>query len=813
MREALSMGSRLKRAVLSPNFWIIVGMLVFGAALHYGLQIRYLPTPVPQSPLFLSRHAMERVLFVLPIAFAAFSFGWVGGLITLSTTLLIMLPRVFLFSPYPVDAFMETMAVAIVGSLMCWMVETQEKERGLRQEAAARLEAANAISAIVTQSLELQRILDGALDKTVEVLGLEKRGGIFLLDEETGELRLTVQQGFSPEFVQAEGRLKVGECLCGLAAQTGELIILENCLADPRHTRIGAGTPHSHVIVPLQARDKVVGVLCLYPGLNYRHTPADIGLLTTIGNEIGVAIENARLHQRVARQLDIEKRLSEVAEKITSEIELARLLPKVLQIAEELVGAEGGVIGLLDEEKAVITYPYLHNVPQALADVAVPRGGGLTGEVMTSGHPMAIDDYSAYPKAIPEFVQAGLKSVVAVPIVSGDRVFGALSVFSLTEKRGFSDRDLALVAGVGRQAGIAVENARLYEEQRVIAAELRASEERYRDLFENANDAILVQDIGGKITAVNKACARLTGYSREELLGMNFTQLLTEESVPVAEGLAQRCLIGDALDQPCELQMIKKDGTKAVIELASRCITRHGQWVGLQHIARDITEQRRIQENMRFYVTQITRAQEEERKRIARELHDETAQALVALSRRLDGLLTSSKRLAEPAMERLEELRQMTEGILQGVRRFSQDLRPPTLDDLGLLPTLEGLVASLTEQDRIEAELRVVGPQRRLSPEAELVLFRIAQEALNNVKRHSKASKVVTTVEFTSDRVRITVSDNGRGFELPDRTGDLAATGKLGLIGMRERAQLLGGTLTVRSEPGQGTTVVVDVPA
>lgn len=680
MREARSIGSRLKRVALSLNFWIIVGMLAFGAALHYGPQIRYLPTPAPESPLFLSRHAMDRVLFVLPIAFAAFSFGWVGGLMTLSITFLIMLPRAFLFSPHPVDALMEIVAVAMVGSLMCWMVETQEKERRLRQEAAARLEAANAISTIVTQSLELQRILDGALDKTVEVLGLEKRGGIFLLDEETGELHLAVKQGFSPEFVQAEGRVKVGECLCGLAAQTGELIISENCLGDPRHTRIGGGTPHAHVIVPLQARDKVVGVLCLYPGLGYRHTPADIGLLTTIGNEIGVAIENARLHQRVARQLEIERRLNEVAERITSEIELARLLPKVLQIAEELVGAEGGAIGLLDAERGVITYPYLHNVPQELTDVAVPRGGGLTGEVMTSGYPTVIDDYSAYPKAVPEFVQAGLRSVVSVPIVSGDRIFGALSVFSLTEKRGFSDRDLALVAGVGRQAGIAMENAHLYE-------------------------------------------------------------------------------------------------------------------------------------NMRFYVTQITRAQEDERKRIARELHDETAQTLVALSRRLDALLTSPRRLAEPTREHLEELRQMTEGILQGVRHFSQDLRPPTLDDLGLLPTLEGLITSLMEQDGIEAELKVVGTQRRLPPEAELVLFRIAQEALNNVKKHSKASKVITTVEFTDGQVRITISDNGRGFELPDRTGGLAATGKFGLIGMQERAQLLGGTLTVRSELGQGTTVVVDVPA
>jgi two-component system sensor histidine kinase DegS len=162
------------------------------------------------------------------------------------------------------------------------------------------------------------------------------------------------------------------------------------------------------------------------------------------------------------------------------------------------------------------------------------------------------------------------------------------------------------------------------------------------------------------------------------------------------------------------------------------------------------------------------------------------------------------------------------------VRRFSRDLRPSVLDDLGLLPALEWLMANLVEEDGIKTELKVYGDRRRLPPEAELALFRIAQEAFSNVRRHSQASQVVTVVEFSegraspesvlsqvegqSRRVRITVEDNGQGFELPARTGDLATAGKLGLIGMHERAHLLGGTLTVRSEPGKGTTVTVDVP-
>jgi len=812
VREARSVKKWFKRAVQSPNFWIIVGMLAIGAGLHYGAQTRHLRVPGLEAPPFLERHAMERVLFVLPIAYAAFSFGWVGGVVTLFIALLIMLPRVFLISPYPLDALMETIAVVLVGGLMSWMVETQEKERRLRQEAAARLEAASAISTIVTQSLELEQILNSALDKVMEILRLESRGGIFLMDEETDELHLAVHRGLSPEFAQMEERIAVGECLCGLAAQTGELIISENCLDDPRHTRGSPETVHSHVIVPLQARNKVVGVLFLYPLPGYRHSPADVELLTTIGNEIGVAIENAQLHQSVARQLEIERRLNEVAEKITSELELTKVLPTVLEIAEELVGAEGGAIALLDEEKEVITYPYLHNVPEALSHVTVPKGKGLAGHVMTTGRPMVVEDYPTYPGRVEAWVRAGLKSVLNVPIVSGDRIFGALGVFTLKGKKFFSDRDIALIAGVGRQAGIAIENARLYEQERAIAEQLRVSEERYRDLFENANDAIFVQDMEGRITAANKACVKLTGYRREELLGMKFTQLLAEESVPIAKGLENRCRIGETFDQPYELHLVKKDGTRAIIELAPRCITSNGQAIGLEHIARDVTEQRRIQESMRFYVSQITRAQEDERKRIARELHDETAQALVVLSRRLDGLLTARERLPESITRRLEELRQLTDGILEGVRRFSQDLRPPTLDDLGLVPTLEALVTDLMVQDGIRAELKVRGSQRRLSPEEELVIFRIAQEALNNVKRHSQASQVVTTVEFSDDEVKLTISDNGKGFELPDRIGDLAERGKLGLLGMHERARLLGGTLTVHSKLGEGTTVIANVP-
>jgi signal transduction histidine kinase len=222
-------------------------------------------------------------------------------------------------------------------------------------------------------------------------------------------------------------------------------------------------------------------------------------------------------------------------------------------------------------------------------------------------------------------------------------------------------------------------------------------------------------------------------------------------------------------------------------------------------------ENARLCEKLRYYVMQVTGAQEDERRRIARELHDDTAQRLIDLSRRLDDLATVDDILSGAAGERIEQLQLRIEDILQGVRRFSRDLRPTVLDDLGLLPALEGQLADLDDHG-IEWELELSGERRRLPLDVELGLFRIVQEAVNNVKRHSQASQVTISVGFAENQVRIRVQDNGKGFELLGSTSDLAAMGRFGLVGIEERIQLMGGNFVVQSEPGEGTIVDVDVP-
>jgi len=237
-----------------------------------------------------------------------------------------------------------------------------------------------------------------------------------------------------------------------------------------------------------------------------------------------------------------------------------------------------------------------------------------------------------------------------------------------------------------------------------------------------------------------------------------------------------------------------------------------GEVIGAIETLEDVTERKNAEENLRNHLQEITRAQEEERKRIARELHDETAQDLVVLSRQLDSFVVSAiNSLSAEDISYVEGLRQQTERILDGIHRFSQDLRPSVLDDLGLVPALEWLASDLTEHFGIAVEMKVLGSVRRFLPEIELVLFRIAQEALRNVWKHSGASKARLTIEFGDGKVVLTVKDEGQGFELPERVDDLTIAGKLGLAGMQERAQLIGGKLKLQSEPGKGTTVTLEV--
>lgn len=518
--------------------------------------------------------------------------------------------------------------------------------------------------------------------------------------------------------------------------------------------------------------------------------------------------------------LNVEQVLHDTPRKISDVMDVEVVL--VFQLCEEarelnLVGYEG------------VSGEFARGVDK------LKVGEGLNGWVAQSGEPLLVKDASTDPRLTREVVrQEGIKSMLIVPMKCEGEVKGTLCIAS-RGYREFTGDEMELLIIVANEICICSENARLYQEQARMMEQVRASERNYRELFESAHDAIWIHDLHGNIIAANGAAARLIGFDPEEIPGellgydsekvpykldeyglsplpLNVKSFLSEESLSLAREMRDELLQGHMAVQPYEQQIMRADGTMATIMLTTNLIARDGEPRAFQNIARDISKEKQMQENMRLYIQQITRAQEKESSRIARELHDSTAQELIALLHQVEGLLRDRAKLPLSEAKALWRIHEQIKGILQEVRYFSRDLRPSILDDLGLRAALEWLVEQLEIEHKVECHLIVVGQERRLASETEVMIFRIVQEAIRNIGKHSQASKAEVTVKFEQKETAITVKDNGVGFQLLESVGDLTRAGKLGLAGMQERAQLLGGSLSIQSEPGIGTTIVVKAP-
>ena len=366
---------------------------------------------------------------------------------------------------------------------------------------------------------------------------------------------------------------------------------------------------------------------------------------------------------------------------------------------------------------------------------------------------------------------------------------------------------IIVVDGIGIFVGYRIESE-LYARRRAeaIGAALRVSEAKYRGLFETSPVAVLVLDLAGNVLEANPEAQALFGGSANSLRGLAVADLLGREA---AASILDPAVIESRQDG--DLTLTRADGSEAHLAPSLTRASEGQQQSVIQVVLRDVTEQHYRQAGLRAYAAHILRAQEEAHKRIAQELHDDTVQELILLCRQLDLVEAAGGALSATALRDLQEARRSAEGIVEGLRNFARSLRPPTLDDLGLVASLRRLLVEFGERSRAAGHLQVVGEERRLPPHVAITLFRIAQEALRNVERHARARQVVVTVSFSADGVGLRVLDNGVGFVAKPAV-DFAARGHLGLLGMRERAESLGGRLDVSSEPGEGTSLTVFVP-
>jgi signal transduction histidine kinase len=428
-------------------------------------------------------------------------------------------------------------------------------------------------------------------------------------------------------------------------------------------------------------------------------------------------------------------------------------------------------------------------------------GGHLGLEMLTGEHEGALSFLPTSLFLVPVVYAAlnfGLRGSLPTAVWSAAITMPNVILFHSDADRLGEIWQLGVVVFVAAFVGYRVDRekrARAEAEER--EQERRVSEEKYRGIFDHVAEPILLLRPDCEVESANVAAVRmfsavgdLRGRRACELLGIAHEQL-------VAGPEATRDVIELSLngDSPRWVQPL-------LIPLAAgddRQIT--------QLMLRDLTAEYERQRELEAYAKRTTEAREEERGRIARQLHDGPVQSLVLLWRQLDAL----EPLDDPEREReLRAAQRAVRDTADELRRVSRDLRPSILEDLGLSPALRAEVSAFSQRTGISARLVCVGEERRLGQERELALLRIAQEALRNTGQHAHAQRVLVRLQFDPKRVRLSISDDGQGVA-DHRPAQLVANGRLGLIGMREQARLVNAAITIANGRRGGTVVSVSV--
>jgi PAS domain S-box-containing protein len=348
--------------------------------------------------------------------------------------------------------------------------------------------------------------------------------------------------------------------------------------------------------------------------------------------------------------------------------------------------------------------------------------------------------------------------------------------------------------------------------------ELESAGERHHLFANMEKDSLWTtefdRDKNLRVTYMSEPIANIMGYTAREIKDMSLEQMVMPSSAKTAAESYERQLridgkkgVAPSRSWSIEFELRHKNGHPVWVEAKSTFMRdRHGKPIGIIGFTRDVTERRRYETQLKALSSSLVEMQEMERRHIARELHDQIGQSLTGI-RMLLGMLP--EHLPKNAGKIVGEIQTVIDDVMNRVKDLCLELRPSTLDDLGLLPTLLRHFQTYKTQTNVDVHFKQKGLEKRFDPAIETAVFRIVQEGLTNVARHAKVCEVDIRIVVTKNKVRIQIDDSGRGFA---REAVYASGTASGIVGMRERAALLGGHLSVESAPGIGTRVAAEIP-
>jgi PAS domain S-box-containing protein len=712
-------------------------------------------------------------------------------------------------------------AVAIANRRLIDRLGRSERESEQRAALERRLRA---IGGELTELREPGALLRRLLEAAISLTGADA-GRIDLTPEDELGLRRRfgdIVAGILPLPEAPTGVDADSSGIAGLAIRTGHPVVTGDYLADPRFPRLPSQSAYveaqgirSAAAAPIARAGRVLGAVTVLSRRADAFGELAGLALAELSSEAAISILNAGLieelaasREAVARNADREHALREIAADLTAIERPDDLLQRVVDEARRLLAGKHAQLDLVDPANGRLKLDTLAGWTdpdtELWRDPYLPvEGGGLTSLAVEAGHAMWTDDYLADTRFLhhedgDEYMRKhGIRSMIAAPLHAEGELVGVLKVNS-ERLAAYGPAEADVLQHLADQAAVAITSTRLLDR-------LRSSEAHHRYLVDNSPDLVWAIDDEARFTFLSDTCERLTGWPADELLGRHFGALVHPSSGDVATRdwtVGQR---DGSQELRARFNLLHRDGHPIPAEFIAHSTMVDGRFAGANGSVRDMTERERLEASLRLQAAQL--ASSEERAHLARELHDSVTQALFSMTlvtRTIEMLLD---RDPAAARERLGALTELQRDALAEMRSLVFELRPGSLEESGLVQALRTHAAAVEGRVGIPIEFRA-GAFDRAPVAVEDALYRIAQEALHNVVKHARATGVRLSVDPVEAGLRLTVEDDGVGFDAA--ATDLAS--RVGLAGMRSRAEGVGGTFQIRSRRGRGTRIDVVVP-